>query len=176
MKECETYFSSYDKEYTIFANLIIYDCSEKKMEFANTKNAIGSKKYFDVKFKSDNIAAKIMVTFFTKNNKKRKKIDMKDVFENIQKSFLNLAECRTYNIFSEKYLELFKKEFGELMGPYKRDIFYYYQVSNNHYHFSSDFKIFNPEKDDYYLSKIINTDECTLIIVLGKKNRELNFI
>ena len=29
MKECETFFSSYNKEYSIFTNLIIYDCSEK---------------------------------------------------------------------------------------------------------------------------------------------------
>ena len=53
MKECETFFSSYDREYTIFTNLIIYDCSEKK-EFTNAKNAIGSKKHFDVKLKSNN--------------------------------------------------------------------------------------------------------------------------
>ena len=169
MKECEIFFSSYDKEYTIFTNLIIYDCSEKKLQFSNTKNAIGIKKQISVKFKSNNIAAKIMVTLFSKNNKKRKKMDMKDVFEKIQTSFLNLAECRTYEIFSEKYMESFEKEFGELIGPYKRDIFYFYQVSNNHYNFSSDFKIFNPEKEDYYLSKIINTDECTLNIVIGKK-------
>lgn len=169
MKECETFFSSYSKEYTIFTNLIIYDKSEKKSHFSNTKNAFGAKKRFKVIFKSNNIAANMMVTIFEKNIKKRKKIDIKDVFENIQKNFLNLAECRTYEIFLEKYWGSFEKEFEELIGPYKKDLFFFYQVSNNHYNFSTDFKIFNPEKEDYYLSKIINTDECTLTIVFGKK-------
>ena len=141
----------------------------KKLRFSNTKNAFGAENKLKVKFDSNDISAKITVDFFSKNNKKRKKIDKKDFFEKIQTNFLNLAECRTHDIFSEKYLESFEKEFGELIGPYKRDLFYYYQVSNNYYHFSSDFKIFNPEKDDYYLSKIINTDECTLVIILGKK-------
>ena len=169
MKESETFFSSYSKEYVVFAHLIIYDYSKNKFRTSSAHNYFCAKKKIIVKFKSENISARILVVLFSKNNKKRKKMEIKDVYEAIQTNFLNLAECRSYDIFKEKYYESFKNEFDELMSSYKKDIFYFYEISNNDYIFSSDFKIFNPDKEDYYLSKIINTDECTLNITIAKK-------
>ena len=168
MKESEEYFSSFKNEYTIFMNLVIMDNSEKKYENNNTLNSYGSKKRFKIKYKSDYIKAKIVIVMFAKN-KKRQKLELKDIFEKIKTKFLNLSECREYNVFIEKYYKLFKDDFDGLINSNQRDLFYNYNIANNYYIFTADFKIFNKEEKDYFLSEIIKTDECTLYLVMAKK-------
>ena len=167
MKECESLFSIYYDEYIIFSNLMIYDISESKLKYQGLYNAYDYKTYFFVIFKTKYIKASILIVFYSKN-KNRNKQEITEVLELIQTKFLNLAECREYDIFMEKYYQMFKNEFDELLSPYKKNLFFYYRISNNYYTFIADFKIFNLNKDNYFLSKIIKTDNCNLYIVLAK--------
>ena len=140
----------------------------KKYEFSSCNNSFGSKKKIKIKFISNDIEAIVYIILFSKKLK-RKNMELKDVFESIKLTFLNLAECRPYKVFKEKYFEIFEKEFDELLSPFTKDMYFYYRISNNDYIFTSDCTFFNQEKDDYCLKQVINTDECTLYIVLAKK-------
>ena len=168
MIECEEYFSIFKDDYTIFMNLMIYDNSKEKLKYEGFYRSSGKKKKIIAKYKSDFIIATILIIMYNKN-KKRKKFELKEIFEKGKTKFLNLAECREFDIFKEKYYYLFYDDFNELINQNKNDIFCYLRVSNNYYIFTADFKIFNKDEDDYFLSEVIKTDECTLYLVIAKK-------
>ena len=169
MKECEEYFSIFKNQYAIFMNLMIYNNFKEKSRYKGFYCPYGEKKEILVKYKSDYIIATILIVMYTKNIKRKKKFELKDVFETAKTKFLNLAECREFDVFLEKYYYLLYDDFDELINPNKNDIFYYLRVSNNYYVFTADFKIFNKDEEDYFLSEVVKTDECTLYLVIAKK-------
>jgi hypothetical protein len=109
----------------------------------------------------------LYIIIFSKN-KKRTEANLGNVFESIQKKFLNLAECREYDIFTSKYYESFENDFNKLLDSYKNDMFFYFRIYNNHRKFTASFNIFNKDKKDYFLSKVIKAEECILYLVLAK--------
>lgn len=117
-------------------------------------------KSFGVKYESDYIKATMYIIITT--NQKRKKYDIENIFESIQTSFLNLAECREYDIFIDKYYDSFKRDINKTPN-----IVCYYRVGNNNYEFTATFKIFNKDENNSFLNKIIKTEECSLYLVFA---------
>lgn len=166
MKECEKLFENYNN-YKFFVNLMIYDYSISQSNYYGRYSSFGADERFYVIFQTDSIKASIVVTVFSKDKKRNEK-DLRKAFDLIEKEFLNLAEYREYEIFKDKYYEIFKdKLLNVFLIECKTDLFYYYRLSNKYYKFTISFQIFNKDKDDYFLSKIIDAGEIKLYIVLA---------
>ena len=169
LKESEKIFLIY-KEYKIFMHLSI---SEKLIQENNFFNNSGLFHMVDlhcnVGFESKNIKADLDIIIFKKNRKRTKK-DLSNVMTLIETEFLNLAEGREYKIFMEKYYKMFEDKFKEILDGYNYSLYYYIETFNNSYKGTKGFKFINKDKDDYVLSKLIDSGDIKLYVNFGKAN------
>ena len=165
LKECEKLFLNY-KEYKTFINIIINDISISEIEYHRYWKYYGVYYDFKSEFKTNKIKALIYVSIFKK--KERKKKDLNKAFESIEKEFLNLAEGREYNIVIEKYDKMFKETIiSEILKDLKNALYLFYEISNKYNKSSRGHIIVNKDVNDSFLSKFIQTDECSLYLLLG---------
>jgi hypothetical protein len=124
---------------------------------------------FNVGFESKNIKADLDIILFKKNRKRTKK-DLSNVMTLIETEFLNLAEGREYKIFMEKYYKMFEDKLKEILDGYKYSLYYCIETFNNSYKGTKGFKFINKDKDDYVLSKLIDSGDIKLYVNFGKAN------
>ena len=164
LKEVEKLFLNY-KDYKTFVNLIIQKVIDES-DFERTWNSFSAEKSFNVAFKSKIIKGKAFIEMYKKNIKRVKK-DIKNEFDEIEKEFLNLAEGRKYDIFKDKYYKMFEDKFDDIFNKKTKNLCYFYQLNNKFYKGSWGYIIVNKSEDDYFLKKIIPTEEISLYLVLA---------
>ena len=165
LKECEKLFLNY-KEYKTFINVIINDISISEIEYHRYWKYYGVYYDFKSEYKSNKIKALLYVSIFKK--KERKKKDLNKAFESIEKEFLNLAEGREYGIVIQKYDKMFKETIiSEILKDLKNALYLFYEISNKYNKSSRGHIIVNKDVNDSFLSKVIQTDECSLYLLLG---------
>jgi len=148
------------KEYKIFAHLSI---NEKSIKENNSYKDSGLYHvvdlYYNVEFESKNIKADFDIIILKKNLKRTKR-DLSNVMALIETEFINIAEGREYKIFMEKYYKMFEDKFcKEILGGYNYSFYYYIETFNKSYKGSKGFKFINKDKDDYALSKVIDSGD-----------------
>ena len=164
LQEVEQIFLKY-KDYKTFINIII-SRENKESDFYRTWNSFSYDKRFTINFNSNIIKAKVFIHIY-KRNIKRKKKNIKNEFNEIEKSFLNLAEGRKFDIFCEKYYKIFKDKFDDILKGKKKNLCFLYELGNKFYKASMGFIIVNKSEDDYFLNKVIQTEEFSFYYVLG---------
>ena len=165
LTECEKLFLNY-KEYKTFINIIINDISISEIEYHRYWKYYGVYYDFKSEFRSNKLKALIYVSIFKK--KERQKKDLNKAFESIEKEFLNLAEGREYSIVIQKYDKMFKETIiSEILKDLKNALYLFYEISNKYNKSSRGHIIVNKDVNDSFLSKFIQTDECSLYLLLG---------
>ena len=170
LKESEKIFLIY-KEYKIFMHLSINEKSIKGNDSFSDSGLFHKVDYYlNVGFESKNIKANFDIIIF-KKNLKRTKIDLSNVMTLIETEFLNIAEGREYKIFMEKYYKMFEdKFFKEILYGCRFSLYYYIETFNKSYKGTKGFKFINKDKDDYVLSKLIDSGDIKLYVNFGKAN------
>ena len=169
LNECKNLFSKYEN-YITFVNLIIFNKSMKNSKYYTYFNCFAGNttEYIEESFNSDKIEAQLAVAMFLKQRKRTQK-DLKPSLNLAEKEFLNLAEGRTFEIFHSNFLKTFKNSLeNEILSGYKYSLFLFYELSNKYNQSSKGFIIINKNKDDYYISKMIDAGESKLYLLFGK--------
>lgn len=170
LKETEKLFLIY-KEYKIFIHLSINENSIKADNYYSDSGLFHMVDLlFYVGFESKNIKADFDIIIFKKNRKRTKK-DLSNVMTLIETEFLNMAEGREYKIFMEKYYKMFEDKLNkEILDGYNYSLYYYIETFNKLYKGTKGFKFINKDKDDYALSKLIDSGDIKLYVAFGKAN------